>query len=118
MQARQLLQASISLACQLHFDPAAVGATDASPDQPRNRASRDQRHDPVMLCLEALRQLSYRRPFAPGKALDLEHQKILQRGDALPVRHLFAEVKIAAQLVANWAVPKSSFDMWWSASHA
>ncbi len=101
MKARQLLKTLVPFSRQLHFDPAPVAAPGVSSNQPGNLASRNQRHNPVMLCLQALGKFSNRRPLPPGEALDLEHQKVLQRGDAFLVRHLFAEVEIAAQLVAK-----------------
>lgn len=101
MKARQLLQAFVAFSRQLHLHPAPIAAADAASDQPGCLASRNQRHDPVMLRLEAFGEFSDRRPFAAGKALDLEQQQVLQRGYSLPARQLFAEAEITAQLVAE-----------------
>lgn len=101
MKTRQLLQALAPFSRQLHLHPAPVAAADAAPDQPGDLASRNQGHDSVMLRLQAFGELSHRRPFPTGEALDLEHQQVLQRGYALPVRHLFAKTEITAQLVTK-----------------
>jgi len=101
MQVREPLQAFVASFRQLHLHPAPVAAADPAPDEASRLASRNQRHDPVMLGLKAFGQFSDRRPFAPRKALDLEKQQVLQRGYFLSPGHLFAEAEIATQLIAE-----------------
>lgn len=105
MKVCQLPQAFVPFSCQFHLHPALVAAADAAPDQSGSLAPRNQRHDPVMHRLQTFGQFSYRRPFAPGETLDLKHQQILQRGYSLPARHLLAEAKITAQVVAEMSKP-------------
>ena len=102
------------LACrrQLHLHATLVASTRVAPHQAGRLASRNQRHDAVVLGLQALGELRDGRPFAAGKALDLQHQLVLQRSDAALARHLLAEPEKAAQLVAKVAsASKSAFDI-------
>ena len=105
MKTCQLLQAFVSFSRQLNLHPAPVTATDAPPDQRGRLASGNQRHNPVMLRLQAFGKFSYRCPFSAGEALDLEHQQILQRRYSFPARYLFAKAEIATQLVAELSEP-------------
>ena|SRR5690242_16372822 len=105
MKACQLQQAFVAFFRQLDFDSAPVAATDAALDQRGRLASRNQRHDPVMLRLQAVGKFPYSCPFPAGEALDLQHQLILQRRNTLPARYFFAETEIAAQPVAELSKP-------------
>ena len=105
MKTCQLLQAFVAFFRQLNVHPTLVAATNAALDQRRGLASRNQRHNPVMLRLQAFGKFSYGCRFPAGEALDLEHQLILQRGYSSSARYLFAEAKIAAQLVAKFSKP-------------
>lgn len=109
MTAGQLLQAFVALSGQLNVHPTPVAATDAALDQRGGLASRNQRHNPVMFSLQAFGKFSYGCPFPAWEALDLEHQLILQRGYSAPARHLFAEAKIPAQLIAKLSKPFKIF---------
>ena len=71
MKACQFQQAFVAFFRQLDFDPAPVAATDAALDQRGRLASRNKRHDPVMLRLQTVGKFSYGCPFAAGEALDL-----------------------------------------------
>jgi hypothetical protein len=96
MKARQLLQALVPFFRQFHLHPALIAAAGVPPDQPGHLAPRNQRHDPVMLCLQAFGEFSYGRPFPVRKTLDLEHQQVLQRRYSASARYLLAEAETGA----------------------
>jgi hypothetical protein len=105
MKACELLQAFVAFFGQLNVHPTPVASIDAALNQRGRLASRNQRHNPVMLRLQAFGKLSYGCPFPAGKALDLEQQLILQRGYSPPARYLFTEAKITAQPIAKFSKP-------------
>lgn len=69
MEARELAQAAVALPGQPHLDPPAVVAAAAALDQAGLLAARNQRHDAVVLGLQALGELADRRPLPAGKPL-------------------------------------------------
>lgn len=105
MKARQALQALAASFRQPHLDPAPVAAAYAAADESRRLAPRDQRHHPVLLCLQALGEFAYGRPFPAGKAPDLKQEQVLQRGYSLSMRDLLAEAEETAQLIAKMGKP-------------
>ncbi len=101
MKASQLFNAFVAFFCQLHIHLPPVAVADATLYQSGRLAPRNQRHDPVMLRLQAFSEFANVRRFPSGKALDLEHQQVLQGRDSVPVRQLFAKAQITTQLVAE-----------------
>ena len=101
MKTCQLLNAFVAFFCQLHVHLPPVAAADATLYQSGRLAPRNQRHDPMMLRLQAFSEFAHVRRFPSGKAFDLEHQQVLQGRDSVPVRQLFAEAQITTQLVAE-----------------
>ena len=101
MKASQLLNAFVAFSCQLHVHLPPVAAADATSYQSSRLAPRNQRHDPMMLRLQAFGEFADVGRFPSGKAFDLEHQQILQGGYPGPLRQIFAEAQVAAQLVAE-----------------
>lgn len=101
MKACQTLHAFVSFSGQFHLHPASVAAANAAPDQSDGLTPRNQRHNPVLLRLQALGEFSYRRPFPARKAFDLEQEQVLQRRDSIPARYLFTEAEKTAQLIAE-----------------
>jgi hypothetical protein len=55
----------------------------------------------VVLGLQALGQFAHGGPVAPGEALDVEQQQVLQRRDAVLARDLLGKAQEAAQPVAE-----------------
>lgn len=101
MKACQLLNAFVAFPCQLHVHLSPVAAADATSYQSGDLAPRNQRHDAMMLRLQAFGEFADVRRLAPGKAFYLEHQQVLQGRDSSPLRQIFAETQVAAQLVAE-----------------
>lgn len=95
----------------MNLNSALVGTAGHAPHPAGRLASRHERDDAVVLGLKALGQLGHGGPASARKPLDLQQELVLQRRDAMPVRHLLAEAEELAQLVAKAAMfSKSGFD--------
>jgi hypothetical protein len=101
MQASQALEAFVALRGQVHLDQPPVAAARLAPHPAGGLAAGHQRHDAMVLGLQPLGELRHRGPVAPGEATDLQHQGVLQRRDAVAVRHVLAEAQEAAQGIAK-----------------
>lgn len=99
MQACQLVKTLTSFFRQSNLDHAFVAAAGAALDQSDCLASRYQRYDAVVLCLQALGEFAYRRPVSSGEAHDLEQEQILQGSDSVLTRNFFTEAQVPADLI-------------------
>src|SRR5579863_7338368 len=87
---------------QVNFDLAAVGLAGLALDEIERLAARHQRHDAVMLRLQAFRELADGGPLAAGVALHVQEQQILQRRNAFALCGLLGEALEAAHLIAEF----------------
>lgn len=81
---------------QVDFDLTTVYRTRFSFDKPGLFAARDECDDAVRLSLESFRDFANGRPLTVREALGVQHQLVLQDGDAFVTCSVFAESKKAA----------------------
>ena len=94
-------EAFVAFSRQFDLHSAPIVRADTAPDESRYLAPRNQRYHTVVFRLQALGELAHSRPLATRKALDLEHQLVLQRCYAVLPRHLLAEAQKTPKLVAE-----------------
>jgi hypothetical protein len=81
---------------EAHAHRAPVVLVHRAPEEPPPLATGDQRHHTVMLRLQALGQLGDRGPFTLWIPLHLQHELVLQRGQAVLADELLAVPQVAS----------------------
>ncbi len=96
---------------EVNLDTALVVAACHAPHPAGRLASGHARDDAVMLGLKALGQFSHRGPTSARVALDLQHQLVLQRRDAVPVRHFLVDADLSLTRCADTQMTRGIGEM-------
>lgn len=92
---------AITFAGQMDLHLAAVRAPLAALDKTQCRATRHQSDDAVVVCLQPFCQLADRGPLLARGTLDVEHQQVLEIGNALTSRQLLTPAEESPDLIAE-----------------
>ena len=86
---------------QMDFHYTPVEASGPARDPLQLRAAIDQRNYPMVLCLQALRQLTDACPVPPLESSHMQQQLILQGGEPLPSADFLAGPQEMPQAIAE-----------------
>ena len=101
MQRGQSGKQTLARLLEMHLDLAPIGLARLTTHETRGLATRDERDDTMMLCLQALGEFADRRPISTGEAFDMQQQQILERRDAFGLRRLLRKSFKATHLISK-----------------